>query len=205
MLCHSITHMASQVWGQSCTHLLYIWSLPPDKGNSSASPPATYARGAAINVTNDGTVNLCFGSSSGNVYAIEVAEADSINPSFKTPIPFKAHSFAVTAVSSAYQTRRGKWTADLGCQLVSADEDGGIIVWEGLSTRTYNVLLSIPSTGMPAVSLAVRGDMVVAGRLDGAVQVYGLVGSLKPFKCSSTRRTSRRCVLSRLRYSPCLK
>lgn len=252
-----------QVWDASCTHLLYVWSLPPDahgasssggSGSSAATDSCVpFSRGAAINVTNDGAVNICFGTSAGLVYALEVrwmgwkeeagrevrvlafspscgcqlstrgsacigAEqrvwglalhacmcssakrigncsglanacmrgwallqvsggggGPNASPSFKSPTAFKAHSCPVTAVSSPYQSRRGTWTRDLGCQLVSGDEDGGITVWEGRSSRDYAVLHSIPSTGMPAVSLAVRGDMVVAGRLDGAVQIYGLV------------------------------
>jgi hypothetical protein len=40
------------------------------------------------------------------------------------------------------------------------------------------VLTTIPSTGVPVVSVAVRRDVVVAARLDGAVQLYGLVRRL---------------------------
>lgn len=45
---------------------------------------------------------------------------------------------------------QGQWTEDLGCWLVTADEEGGMAVWEGLATDGYRLLLAIPPTGEAA-------------------------------------------------------
>ncbi|EFJ46699.1 hypothetical protein VOLCADRAFT_118068 [Volvox carteri f. nagariensis] len=148
---------------------------PSRCGSQVARNTAYFARGVAINVANDGTPHICFGTSAGAVFALELSEADGKFKSALVPLP-KHHKTAITAVGSAYQSRQGKWTEDLGCHLVTCDEAGGIAVWlaERIGKQGFSLVTAVPPTGQPAVSVAVRRDLVVAARLDGAVQLYGL-------------------------------
>ncbi|KXZ42848.1 hypothetical protein GPECTOR_115g342 [Gonium pectorale] len=171
------TDAGVQIWDKTVTHLLHVLPLPPAAASGTAPRNAPFARGAAINVAADGTPTLVFGTSSGGLFNLAFSEADG--KFVGTPAPLPAHhTTPITAVSSAYQSRQGKWTEDLGCQLVTADEAGGIAVWEGSSAGPtgYKLLTSIAATGDPVVSLGVRRDLIVAARLGGAVQLYGLVG-----------------------------
>ena len=47
------------------------------------------------------------------------------------------HSAPIVSLGSAYQSRRGAWADDLGCELVSADESGRLAVWEARSPGTH--------------------------------------------------------------------
>lgn len=167
------TEAGVQVWDRNAMALLHVWVLPAQP-DASTSNHSAFARGVAINVTNSGDASICFGTSSGSLYAMVLTEEGK----FKAPVEFKHHSSPITAVGSAYQSRQGRWTEDLGCNVVTADESGAIAVWEGLSSGSggYTVMHTIAAAagGAPAVSLAVRSDFVIAARLDGTVQLYGL-------------------------------
>lgn len=50
--------------------------------------------------------------------------------SFRPLLLLKGHEHPITSIGSAYQSRRGIWAEDLGCQLVSCDDSGVLYVWQ---------------------------------------------------------------------------
>ncbi|MEW5306828.1 MAG: hypothetical protein WDW36_009266 [Sanguina aurantia] len=201
------TDAGLQVYEKGGTQLLFAWAFPAPQTSSASMPtspsaassspttaedpsptPATFARGVTINIANDGAANILFGGSDGRLYVVQVGE----DGKFSQPLGFSldpAHltgaataglvgSLPVTAMSSAFQSRRGRWAEDLGCEVVVSDEGGWLHVWQGHSSGNYQHVRSIApdpaARGMPVVSVAVRRDFIIAGRLDGRVLVHGL-------------------------------
>ncbi|GLC46400.1 WD repeat-containing protein 54 [Pleodorina starrii] len=169
------TDAGLQIWDKTITHLTHVCPLPSAGASEVAARNAYFARGVAINVANDGTPHIAFGTSGGAVFALALSESDGKFGSVPVALP-RHHKSPITAIGSAYQSRQGKWTEDLGCNLVTCDEEGGIAVWQAQHSGAggFSLLTSIKPTGQPAVSVAVRRDLIVAARLDGAVQLYGL-------------------------------
>ncbi|GIL74642.1 hypothetical protein Vretimale_2281 [Volvox reticuliferus] len=169
------TDAGLQIWDNTITHLTHVCPLPAAGAVDVAPRNAYFARGVTINVANDGAPHICFGTSGGAVYCLELSESSGKFKSSPVALP-KHHKSPITAVGSAYQSRQGRWTEDLGCHLVSCDEEGGIAVWLAQHARAggYSLVNSIDPTGQPVVSVAVRRDLIVAARLDGAIQLYGL-------------------------------
>ncbi|PNW71180.1 hypothetical protein CHLRE_16g694402v5 [Chlamydomonas reinhardtii] len=172
------TEAGVQIWDKSVTHLLHVAPLPPAAAAGApglAPRHGAFARGAAINVAADGTPHIAFGTSAGAVFLLELNEAEGKFRGLPVPLP-PHHTSPITAIGSPYQSRQGKWSEDLGCYLVTCDEDGGVAVWEAGNTGPggCQLVTSVAPTGVPVVSVAVRRDIVVAARLDGAVQLYGL-------------------------------
>uniref|UniRef100_A0A7S3QZ72 WD repeat-containing protein 54 beta-propeller domain-containing protein n=1 Tax=Dunaliella tertiolecta TaxID=3047 RepID=A0A7S3QZ72_DUNTE len=180
-----------QVWDQSCARQLFQWMLPEVKKviqgeslqgemagvhNGVGEVYAPFVRGAALCLARNGSTNLCFGSSSGTLYVSEVDQSGRI----QEPTPFFGHSSPITCMSTEYQSHHGRHIADKspGSHLLaSADEAGNISVWLAVSGDEYKVLSSIPSASIPATSLAIRHDCLIAARLNGIIQVYGLKDS----------------------------
>ncbi|GFR46250.1 hypothetical protein Agub_g7799 [Astrephomene gubernaculifera] len=185
------TDAGVQIWDSSAYHLLYVAPLPAAASLDVSLRHSTFARAAAINVAADGTPHVVFGSSSGSLFCLPLNEREGRFKGAPAALPAH-HKSPITAIGSAYQSRQGKWTEDLGCNLVTCDEEGGIAVWEALSIGPgYKLLTSIPPSGTPVVSVAVRRDIVVAARLDGAVQLYGLRdGKLRADMGSASRLLS---------------
>ncbi|KAJ9517216.1 hypothetical protein QJQ45_009170 [Haematococcus lacustris] len=172
---------------------------PPPSGQASGVGlrHALFARGAAMNIACDGSANMCFGASNGCLYVLEVGtpilplspcpDLLGCPPSLpaiclqfdesgrlRGPTRFPHHTAPITALSSAYASRQGRWTDDLGSSLVSADEIGSLTVWEAASASSYKAVASLGEAKVPAVALAVRQEFVVAARLDGCIQVFSL-------------------------------
>lgn len=162
-----------QVWDSTGTQLLYHWRLPAGQQPESATT-ASFARGVCSNITADGTVQICVGFSTGDVYVYQVAPGPMIKPG---PV-LRHHKAPITALSSAHQCRQGNWAEDLACRLVSCDEMGNIAVWEASDASSYRVISTIEGEGMPCSSLAVRSNFVICGRLDGKIRIYGMVGAV---------------------------
>jgi WD40 repeat protein len=101
-------------------------------------------------------------------------------PSFKPTTTLSHHKAPILSLGSAYQSRRGAWTEDLTCELVSCDDDGGLAVWEADASGLYAVKRQgrLPS---PATSVAVRRGLAICGCLDGTVRIYSLVGGWRPW------------------------
>ncbi|KAL6744751.1 WD40-repeat-containing domain protein [Haematococcus lacustris] len=172
-----------QVWDRQVKTLLFSWAFPePERPAPGAPPPpsgqasgvglrhALFARGAAMNIACDGSANMCFGASNGCLYVLEFDESGRL----RGPTRFPHHTAPITALSSAYASRQGRWTDDLGSSLVSADESGSLTVWEAASASSYKAVASLGEAKVPAVALAVRQEFVVAARLDGCIQVFSL-------------------------------
>lgn len=82
----------------------------------------------------------------------------------------------VSALGSAFQSRRGAWCEDLGCEIVSCDEGGGITVWAAHSAAVLDRQLDVEAGGgVGCCGVAVRKGLIVVARVDGAVRIYGLV------------------------------
>jgi WD40 repeat protein len=81
----------------------------------------------------------------------------------------------VISLSSAFQSRRGGWAEDIGCELVSCDDEGSIRVWQAHSSSSYLEAGVSMQGHVPCCSLAVRKGFVVAGGADGCVRIYNLV------------------------------
>lgn len=47
------------------------------------------------------------------------------------------HKAPVSALSTPYQSRASRWADDMLCNLVSADEEGNMIVWEAEDAFKY--------------------------------------------------------------------
>lgn len=162
-----------QVWDERGAILLYQWQLPPSAPPAvGAAPPSHggFVRGIAFCVVADGSVQLCAGSSSGTIHTFSVTEGPVIRPSRRV----EGHTVPLLALGSSYQSRRGCWAEDLGCELVSSDERGQLAVWAARKTGEHEVVGAIDG-GVPACALAVRCGFLVAGRVDGSVRIYGLV------------------------------
>ncbi|KAG2485514.1 hypothetical protein HYH03_015787 [Edaphochlamys debaryana] len=170
------TDAGIQIWDKTVTHLLHVWALPSAAAPDLAPRHGHFARGVAINVTNDGVPCICFGTSTGAVFSLGMGDDSGKFKPAPVQLP-RHHTAPITCVGTAYQSRQGKWTEDLGCHLVTCDEEGGIAVWEALvaaQAAGHKLLSAVAPTGVPVVAVAVRRELVVAARLDGAVQVYGL-------------------------------
>eukprot|EP00775_Hariotina_reticulata_P011426 gene11426-11572_t len=79
----------------------------------------------------------------------------------------------IVSLSSAFQSRRGAWADDVGCELVSCDDCGNICVWEAQQADTYCCTQKIQD-GMPCSGLAVRSGFVIAARTDGIIRIYSM-------------------------------
>jgi len=174
-----------QVWDKPGLHLLFQWSFPVSDANSSGSSPAAqqaltesethvrhqlFARSSTILLAADGSANICFGASSGDVHVLQVDELGR----FQGPSTFHHHKAPITAMGSAYQSRHGRTAEDVSPLLLTADESGVVIVWKADSAESYKVVRTLGSATVPATSIAIRKDCAIVARLDGSVQVYGL-------------------------------
>eukprot|EP00879_Flechtneria_rotunda_P028751 GHRR01030969.1.p1 GENE.GHRR01030969.1~~GHRR01030969.1.p1 ORF type:complete len:313 (+),score=62.62 GHRR01030969.1:373-1311(+) len=157
-----------QVWDQAGVNLLYFWNLP--KGEPPSTYHADFVRGISFNVSQDGHTQLCAGCSNGDIQVFSVGAGGLL----KSVTCLKHHKCTITALGSSYQSRRGIWSDDLGCELVSCDDQGNICVWEATSADKYTCLRIIEG-GVPCSSLAVRKGFIIAGRTDGCVRIYRLV------------------------------
>jgi len=184
--------------------------------STAAVPPSCveFVRGVVFGASEDGAVQLCAGTSGGDVVVLEVTvgggcggqggaaaaagagaggEGCFVMPSIR-PAGWLAGAHggrAITALGSDYQSRRGECGAAgalgggssggcagssrVGCHLVSCDEGGGIAVWRARSAGAYERLLTIDGS-VACAGVGVRRGMVVAGRVDGTVRIYELVG-----------------------------
>jgi len=101
----------------------------------------------------------------------------SINPgmSIKAAASIHHQGRPIISLASAFQSRRGGWADDIGCELVSCDDQGNIRVWQAHSSGSYvDTGLEIKA-GCPCCSLAVRKGFIVAAGTDGSVRIYHLV------------------------------
>ncbi len=134
-------------------------------------------RGIAFNVSADGEVQLCVGNSNGSIHIFSIAPGPIIRPTVTLP-PSKKRGGAsppILALGSAFQSRRGSWAEDMACQLVSADEDGRLCVWTASSAQGYECTLCLDGGDAPCCAVTVRQGLIICGRIDGAVQIFGLV------------------------------
>lgn len=81
----------------------------------------------------------------------------------------------IISLASAFQSRRGGWADDIGCELVSCDDPGNIRVWQAHSSGSYVDTGLEVKAGSPCCSLAVRKGFIVAAGTDGSVRIYNLV------------------------------
>jgi hypothetical protein len=86
------------------------------------------------------------------------------------------HSRPIMCLSSSYQSRRGAWAEDLGSELVSCNDQGRLCIWQVKDEQSVQCVATVEA-GQPCCSLAVRRGFVVAARVDGCVQLYGLVSA----------------------------
>jgi WD40 repeat protein len=93
------------------------------------------------------------------------------------PTTSVCHSSPVISLASAFQSRRGGWAEDIGCELVSCDDQGIIRVWQAHSSVSYLDAGVSVKAGVPCCSLAVRKGFVIAAGSDGCIRIYHLVSS----------------------------
>jgi WD40 repeat protein len=84
----------------------------------------------------------------------------------------------VVSLASTFQSRRGGWAQDIGCELISCDDEGSLRVWQAHSSSSYLEAGVSMQAKAPCVSLAVRKGFVIAGGTDGCVRIYNLVRCL---------------------------
>lgn len=107
--------MLPQIWDKTITHLTHVCPLPA-AGAGLAPRNTHFARGVSINVANDGTPHICFGTSGGEVYALELSEADGKFKSAPVALP-KHHKSPITALGSAYHSRQVRLgLVHIGCR-----------------------------------------------------------------------------------------
>ncbi|KAF6263935.1 WD40-repeat-containing domain protein [Scenedesmus sp. NREL 46B-D3] len=157
-----------QVWDDTGANLLYVWKLP--RSQPASTQHADFVRGLCFTVSEAGGVLLCAGCSSGTIQVFSVAAGPVIRP---TATLSRHHSNPITCLGSSYQSRRGVWAEDLGSELVSCDDQGRVCVWQVRDEQTVQCVGAVEA-GQPCCSLAVRRGFVVAARVDGCVQLYGL-------------------------------
>jgi len=98
-------------------------------------------------------------------------------PIIKPATCLKEHcGHMIVSLGSAFQSRRGTWADDVGCELVSCDECGDICVWEAQQADTYFCRQKIQG-GIPCSGLAVRHGFIIAARTDGIIRIYALVSA----------------------------
>lgn len=95
--------------------------------------------------------------------------------SIRPVVSINHSSRPVISLASAFQSRRGGWAEDMGCELVSCDDEGSIRVWQAHSSSSYLESGVSMQAKAPCCSLAVRKGFIVAGGSDGCVRIYNLV------------------------------
>ncbi|WIA13891.1 hypothetical protein OEZ85_002463 [Tetradesmus obliquus] len=157
-----------KVWDETGANLLYVWKLP--RSEPASTQHADFVRGLCFTVSEAGGVLLCAGCSSGNIQVFSVAPGPVIRP---TVTLSGQHSRPITCLGSSYQSRRGEWADDLGSELVSCDDQGRLCVWQIKDEQSLQCVAAAEA-GQPCCSVAVRRGFVVAARVDGCVQLYGM-------------------------------
>lgn len=89
-------------------------------------------------------------------------------------------SSPVISLATAFQSRRGGWAEDIGCELVSCDDQGIIRVWQAQSSSSYVDAGVSVKAGVPCCSLAVRKGFVIAAGSDGCIRIYHMVSCTEP-------------------------
>ncbi len=72
-------------------------------------------------------------------------------------------------------------------------------MWEGASSRGYRLLHTVSTGGVPVVAVAVRSDFFVVARMDGIVQVYGLVSGRGQYPLRFVQRVQLIYILASVR------
>ena len=175
--------------------LLAERAAPPQPAHPP--PCLDFVRGLAFTASAadaPGCAHLCAGTSQGEVFVFEVAVAAATasgagGAAHDTPAIRAAARLAgahgegraVTALGSAFQSRRGGALCELegGGELVSADDGGRVVVWArgaaGGGSAGYAVAATLEDGGAAAAGVGVRRGLVVVARVDGTVRIYGLV------------------------------
>ena len=158
-----------QIWSEDEATQFFSWNLPSE--NNEEGHTSSFARAISSNIAADGSIHVCVGSSYGAIYVFSFT-AEMI---FHHTSRLQQHSSPITAVGSAHQSRKGKWTDDLTCEFVACDEAGYIYVWKATDSMTYILTCTIDLGGVPCISVAVRQGFIICGKLDGTVRIYGVV------------------------------
>lgn len=156
-----------QIWDASLKHVLFVWKNPEATKPTSAF--VVFARGIGSIVAGDGSFCIAVGSSTGSVFVFQLAN----DGKFYLSTTLSKHKTAICAVSSSYHCSAGASEMP-GLLLVTGDEDGSVYVWEASSSKDFKFKLEI-SVNSPCSSIAVRGETLIVGRLDGVVQLRNLV------------------------------
>jgi len=69
-----------QVWDESGSSLLYVWSLPRSRGSTATTTRKNFVSAVSFAVASNGDVVLAAGSSHGAIYTFSVAPGPSIRP-----------------------------------------------------------------------------------------------------------------------------
>ncbi|GBF91359.1 hypothetical protein Rsub_04099 [Raphidocelis subcapitata] len=188
-----------QVWDESGSGLLFFWPLPEYTASPSAPPPPSsgFVRGLAFNAAAaDGPcyAHLCAGTSGSDIAVFEITAAAAGSrgggaarnpPSICLAARLAGvhdGGSAVTALGSAFQSRRGGALCEGGeggGELISADDGGRVVVWArraagGGGGGDYVAAATLEDGGAAAAGVGVRRGLVVVARVDGAVRIYGL-------------------------------
>lgn len=107
----------------------------------------------------------------GMVQVFNISQGISIRP----VVSINHSSRPVISLASAFQSRRGGWAEDIGCELVSCDDEGSLRVWQAHNSSSYLEAGVSMQAQAPCCSLAVRKGFIVAGGADGCVRIYNLV------------------------------
>ena len=144
--------------------MTFQFSLQEQPGTSSAS----FCRGVAAAASEDGSGQLCVGSSEGVVFVLDCDRSGR----FKAPVRLAGHTAAITALGSGYHSSSGK-SLDQPHVLASADADGRVVVWGAKSAAEYAKGAEHRVESV-AVSICCRGDLLLCGCVDGRVNIYSL-------------------------------
>lgn len=152
------------MWDHNATHLLYTWKLPASQDTAHVSI-GYFARGVAVNAAQDGTVQLCVGSSTGDARKrLRPASASALCP---LPLPLSSPAAA------ARELPRWHFPATASPPQVPCPDGPSAATAAAAAAAGAIYIFAVDAMGRvrPATSLQYNGSPIVA--LGSACQSRG--------------------------------
>lgn len=154
-----------QVWDNDTQQKLYNWNLctaaAADKPREQS--PASMCRGLALLSTDNDVCLLCVGSDSGIIHTFEASKVSSIQHNYDI-----AHHKAPIAALTSGQISHSSI-------LASSDDYGAVTAFQAASARKFQLVHSWEGHGVPCVSVAIKGFVLIGAFYDGSVRLHNLV------------------------------
>ena len=154
-----------QVWDTDTQQKLFNWNLCTAAAADSSREhhPASMCRGLALLSTDDDACLLCVGSDSGIIHTFEASKVSSIQHNFD----IVHHKAPIAALTSGQISSSSV--------LASSDDYGSLTIFQAASACNFDVVNSWEGHGVPCVSVAIKGSVLIGAFYDGSVRLHNLV------------------------------